>query len=209
MHKVFRHLGLKRSFGMEKEHQIMGTHRQYRERRYAFGEQLLILRTRVSLTQIELAEQIGVHRRSVQKWETGESYPKAEMLQRLIAVFLRHHAFTAGQEPEEVHALWRQAAEDGPQPLPFFDEVWFASTLAQQGMWDGGGRVDATPPPPSPIPHPLSPIIDWGEAIAVPTLYGRERELATLHQWIVDHHCRVIAILGLGGMGKSSLAVTI
>src|SRR5215510_9026841 len=108
----------------------MGAHRVYREHRYAFGKQLLTLRTRTALTQIVLAEQIGVHRRSLQNWEAGESYPKAEQLQRLIAVFLRHQAFTLGNEHEEAQALWEYATQDGPHPLPFFDEVWFARTLA-------------------------------------------------------------------------------
>ena len=63
----------------------MGAHRVYHERKYVFGQQLLTLRTRAALTQIALASQIGVHRRSVLNWETGESYPKAETLQRLIA----------------------------------------------------------------------------------------------------------------------------
>jgi len=94
----------------------MGAHRVYREHKYAFGTQLLSLRTRTVLTQSALAEQIGMHRRSVQNWETGESYPKAEMLQRLIAIFLRHHACTAGQEREEAHALWQQADEGSTEP---------------------------------------------------------------------------------------------
>ncbi len=76
----------------------MAGHRSYRELRYEFGNQILTLRTRAGLTQSQLAEQVGVHRRSVQKWETGESYPKAETLQRLLAVFLQQHAFTAGNE---------------------------------------------------------------------------------------------------------------
>ncbi len=67
---------------MEKERQVMGTHRRYREHKYTFGQQLLTVRTRAALTQIELAEQIGVHRRSVQNCETGESYPKAGLLRR-------------------------------------------------------------------------------------------------------------------------------
>lgn len=41
------------------------------------------------------------------------------------------------------------------------------------------------------------------------TFYGRTEELETLNQWLVLDRCRLIAILGLGGMGKSSLAAKI
>jgi DNA-binding transcriptional regulator YiaG len=95
------------------ERRTVGSHRSYRQRKYEFSTQLFQLRTRLLLTQGQLAEQIGVHWHSVQKWETGEAYPKAETLQRLIAVCLRHHAFTIGSEREEAQALWRQVSEDG------------------------------------------------------------------------------------------------
>jgi WD40 repeat protein/DNA-binding winged helix-turn-helix (wHTH) protein len=36
---------------------------------------------------------------------------------------------------------------------------------------------------------------------------GRERELATLANWVVDDRCRLVALLGLGGMGKSALSI--
>src|SRR5439155_5230704 len=52
-------------------------------------------------------------------------------------------------------------------------------------------------------------IMDWGEAMAVPTLYGRADELQTLQQWVVEDHCRLVAIVGIGGMGKSSPAITL
>src|SRR5215216_5660733 len=103
----------------------MGGHRQYRDYRYEFGQQLLMLRTRIALTQSALADELGVHRRSVQNWETGVSYPKAETLQRLIAVFFARRAFTAGAEREEAAALWQQSAADGPHTLPAFDEARF------------------------------------------------------------------------------------
>jgi hypothetical protein len=48
---------------------------------------------------------------------------------------------------------------------------------------------------------------DWGEAIDVSTFYGRTEELATLEQWIIQDYCRVVAILGTGGIGKTALTV--
>src|SRR5205823_12614443 len=52
------------------------------------------------------------------------------------------------------------------------------------------------------------PRVDWGDALDVPSFYGREEELATLEQWIVEERCQVVSVLGMGGVGKSALAVT-
>ena len=51
--------------------------------------------------------------------------------------------------------------------------------------------------------------VDWDDALDVSCFYGREEELATLEQWIVQEHCRVVSVLGLGGIGKSALSVTL
>jgi DNA-binding XRE family transcriptional regulator len=104
------------------------------------------LRTRSALTQGELADQIGIHRRSLQKWEGGESYPKAETLQRLIALFLVQGVFTAGQEAEEAAQLWQQASQDGPHPLAAFDAAWFAHLLAERASTPAPARAPPTPP---------------------------------------------------------------
>jgi len=48
---------------------------------------------------------------------------------------------------------------------------------------------------------------DWGEAISVSTFYGRTEELTTLEQWLLQHRCRIVAILGMGGVGKTALSV--
>lgn len=53
------------------------------------------------------------------------------------------------------------------------------------------------------------PILDWGEAPDIGGFYGRTEELALLEQWIVGDSCRLIALLGMGGIGKTALAATL
>lgn len=47
---------------------------------------------------------------------------------------------------------------------------------------------------------------DWGEAIDISTFYGRTTELAQLEQSIVVECCHLVAVLGMGGIGKTVLA---
>lgn len=48
---------------------------------------------------------------------------------------------------------------------------------------------------------------DWGEAIDVSIFYGRTAELSKLGRWLVQDRCRLVAILGMGGIGKTALVV--
>ncbi|MGE5659655.1 MAG: NB-ARC domain-containing protein [Actinomycetota bacterium] len=65
-------------------------------------------------------------------------------------------------------------------------------------------RSHPTPPPENPQPQTRQ---DLRDAPDITPLYDRTHELTTLQQWIIDKHCRLVAILGLSGIGKTALTL--
>jgi transcriptional regulator with XRE-family HTH domain len=209
----------------------------YEEHDYAFGQAMQTLRTTIGLTQVALAQVLGVSRRAVGEWEAGSSYPKAEHLQHLLELAVQQRIFPAGREAEEIRTFWQAAHQK-----VLLDESWLAALLpallpetspppgAVPVAEAAGAQVGSAPPPapsdgaraappgpPPPSSEPLasrvragsSPQMDWGEALDAPGFYGREEELAILARWVLEERCRVVSVLGLGGVGKSALSVAL
>src|SRR5712692_747370 len=182
----------------------------YRERDYTFGQMMLTLRTSIGLTQEGLGERLRVSRRAVVEWEGGLSYPKVDSLKRFIALCVQHQAFAMGREEEEIQALWKAARQ-----RVLLDELWLHKLLSSahpEAIVPANGATDDSG---SDSLHRIAPIvsaptmsfprIDWTGALDVSSFRGREVELAVLSRWLLQERCRMVAVLGMGGIGKSAL----
>jgi transcriptional regulator with XRE-family HTH domain len=184
----------------------------YSERDYSFGQAMLTLRTAIGLTQAGLARHLGISRRAVGDWEAGSSYPKVNHLRELITLGVEQQAFAAGQEVEEIRRLWAMAHQK-----VLLDQRWLSTLLDQRCSSDPHTWPLSSPVTTGLVPmeetvrstsvqtRPASgPRVDWGNALSVPIFCGREEEQTLLFQWVVQERCRVVSILGMGGIGKSA-----
>jgi transcriptional regulator with XRE-family HTH domain len=183
-------------------------------RDFDFADRALALRQRAGLTQRELAGHLGVTYKAIGTWEGGHCYPGAERLKQLIALYLERGVLAAGREEEEAAALWGAARGAASRRTIPFDHHWFTSLRGPAGP-----AAPAAPPPLAIVPSapaaddaPVAVAVltaarhDWGEAPDVPVVQGRAKELTTLAGWVQEDGCRLVLVLGEGGIGKTTLA---
>jgi WD40 repeat protein/transcriptional regulator with XRE-family HTH domain len=192
----------------------MGSRRHYKPRDFGFAQQLFLLRKRAGLTQDNLALKIGVGEKTVRNWESGANYPTDVHMRKLIELYLNFRAFAPEHEEEEIRALWKQLGEKTRHQNLFFDEQWLATLLKTwREHYSSQASRQLQPPEQTVIQRVLSldtvsrPLRGgWGAALDVSAIYGRTEELKRIEHWILMDRCRLVALLGMGGIGKTSLA---
>ena len=147
--------------------------------RIPFHEQLKYERERRGWSQADIAEKTGCDTKTVGRWERGERLPRPYHRQVLCDLF--------GKNAEELGLT-----ELTPAPV---------TVPASQ---PGDAAMEA-------IEHGSASRLreDWSEVPVVASLYGREKECSELERWLEDRRCQVITVLGMGGMGKTSLVATV
>ncbi|MCE7861709.1 MAG: XRE family transcriptional regulator [Chloroflexi bacterium CFX2] len=144
-----------------------------------FGTWLKTRRKRLDLTQEALANLVGCSVSAIRKIENDERRPS-----RQIAELLAAHL----EIPPEEQTLFLKIArgEGSSQRLK--------SVSTRPENWSA---LPESFSPPSNIPIPPTPFI------------GRADEIETLTRMLADPHYRLITILGVGGIGKTRLAMEV
>jgi WD40 repeat protein/transcriptional regulator with XRE-family HTH domain len=183
---------------MRKAKRTLMPQHSYRERDYPFGQAMFRLRSSIGLTQAGLAALLRVSRRAVAEWEGGLNYPKAEHLQQLLELGVQQQVFEPGREEAEIRALWKTAHQ-----RVLIDEAWLAAVLPRPSASPAPAETPVAPAVSEPA---ASPRVDWVGALDVSHFSGREVEAAELSEWILEERCRLVTLVGMGGIGKSMLA---
>ncbi len=112
-----------------------------------FAQRIITLRKELSMTQEQLAQELGITAQAVSKWETGQSYPDITLLPKLAEVFhvrVDELLGVAQQQDEEAEEDASEDSASAPLDLPWDDDphtlhaVLFAghTLIGAQGVTD-------------------------------------------------------------------------
>ncbi len=158
------------------------------ENRLPFHLQLHYERELRGWSQADVAEKVGSDVKTVGRWESGLSIPRPYYRQKLYETFGKN-AQTMG--------LLEQSTNTTALP-----SVSTGNTSSTDDVEAMTARVSEIV---DKVPSPMQHQEDWGEAPRPMAVYGRVDERAQLRAWIQQERCRVVTVLGIGGVGKTTL----
>ncbi|MEL7509783.1 MAG: NB-ARC domain-containing protein [Cyanobacteria bacterium J06554_1] len=137
-------------------------------------------------TQRALSESAGYSLATVKKFLSGKPVDFATFIELCATLNLRWEeiADLDSELPKKAGLLIAQGENDCP---------------AKDSVKEDSSQYDAEQATPKDNQ-------DWSEAIDSSVFFGREQALATLEGWLVQDRCRLVAICGIGGIGKTTLS---
>jgi transcriptional regulator with XRE-family HTH domain len=151
-----------------------------------FGDMLKYLRRRARLTQRELAIAVDYSESQISRLEQNERLPDATTV---LAVFVP--ALGLEKEPDTIAHLLALAKTARGQP-----------TAGEQQTLPGLAAAAVTQTPDAGI------LGKRGQLPVQPTPFlGRETELTQIVERLADPTCRLLTLIGPGGIGKTCLAL--
>lgn len=137
------------------------------------------------------------------------------MSQRTIGELLRYHRLNAslkqkdlaemiGYDHSQISRVERNLRVPTLEFVQEFIHMLCLSEVQSKEIMDLYQNVTGMEEAPAFVP-PQFEYRDWRDAPDVTVFYGRHKELTELEQWIVHDRCRLVALLGMGGIGKTTL----
>ncbi|MCL4861409.1 MAG: helix-turn-helix domain-containing protein, partial [Caldilineaceae bacterium] len=145
----------------------------------SFGAWVSKRRRLLDLTREELAQCVGCSVSSLRKIESDERRPSRQIAELLA-----------------------QCLEIPPAEVPTFVKVARGVERVE--------RLKTAVPLPAPVrsrPTPSSPVVQLPTPLT--PMIGRDAELATLSRLLRDPQCRLLTLVGPGGIGKTRLALEV
>jgi predicted ATPase/transcriptional regulator with XRE-family HTH domain len=154
----------------------------------SFGEWLRRRRRALDLSQDELAAQVGLSSSAIRKIESDERRPSREaahLLAEALAI------------PVEMREQFIKVARGELRTERLGEAIRPPAPVA---------HIAPPPPTPSPAPNPVG-----ASRIPIPLspLHGRQVESAEIEQLMRNPECRLLTIIGMGGVGKTRLALQV
>lgn len=136
--------------------------------------------------------------------------------QKMVVLTRMGQRSTALQQYEACRRILSEelGVDPSPETMAIYELILSGALEARGSALGAAVRVVETPTPaqfqppasfpPTPSGHPQ---IDWRDAPVHTAFYGRQKDLAQLHRWLTIDNAGLVAVSGMGGIGKTTLAV--